>query len=243
MALILVSLGIFKSIGPALAIAVAVTRGGRRSRWSRRSCRCSAPGSSGPRRPGAASPTSARFAALGRSLGSDPVATPARPAWCSRCLAIFALSFNPNFDLGDSGAPKTVESRCAAGRSRRASRPAPPTPRSGLRSSHQRRSFHDDRDTAYAANLARASPASAGRPRPSRPTSSGRRSYSVVLTGDPTSDAALDAVKGPICATSPTPRPRRDTKALVGGDDLDLRGHRGGDGPRLQGRLPGRRAS
>ena len=86
MALVLSSLGIFRSIGPALAIAVAVTLlaaltlvpavvsllGTRRSSGRRRTCRVE--------------PEAARFAAVGRSLGRHPVRYAAGlRAACSPC--------------------------------------------------------------------------------------------------------------------------------------------------------------
>ena len=109
MALVLSSLGIFKSIGPALAIAVAVTVVaaltlvpaivsllGTKVFWPSKSWRVE--------------PKGARFAAVGDSLGRRPARYAVASGLVLGVLAIFALGFNPNFDLGDSGAPKDVES-------------------------------------------------------------------------------------------------------------------------------------
>ena len=102
MALVLSSLGIFKSIGPALAIAVAVTVVaaltlvpaivsllGTKVFWPSKSWRVE--------------PKGARFAALGDSLGRRPGRYAVASGLVLAVLAIFALGFNPNFDLGDSG--------------------------------------------------------------------------------------------------------------------------------------------
>ena len=50
---------------------------------------------------------------MGRSLARRPVAYAVSSGLVLAVLAIFALGFNPNFDLGDSGAPKDVESSVA----------------------------------------------------------------------------------------------------------------------------------
>ena len=112
MALILSSLGIFRSIGPALAIAVFVTvlaaltlvpaivaLLGTKVFWPSKSWQ--------------KEPESARFAAVGRSLGRRPAIFATASGLLLAVLALFAFGFNPNFDLGDSGAPADVESSVA----------------------------------------------------------------------------------------------------------------------------------
>ncbi|WP_232680761.1 MMPL family transporter [Nocardioides sp. R-C-SC26] len=115
MALILSSLGIFRSIGPALAIAVAVTLLaaltlvpavaavlGRALFW--------------PSKKYLIEPKGARFAAVGQRLGRRPGRFALASGGVLGLLAIAAFSFNPTFDLGDSGLPKDVESVVAMDR-------------------------------------------------------------------------------------------------------------------------------
>lgn len=109
MALVLSSLGIFRAIGPALAIAVAVTLLasltlvpavvallGRALFW--------------PSKKYMIEPESARFAAAGRALGRHPARFALASGGVLAILAAFAFTFSPTFDLGDSGLPDDVES-------------------------------------------------------------------------------------------------------------------------------------
>ena len=115
MALILSRWASSKSIGPP---ALAIARGRHRPCgadaggppwWP-----CWAHGSSGRPRAWKKEPESARFAAIGKALGADvrPSSSSA-PELLLAVLALFAFGFNPTFDLGDSGAPKDVESSVA----------------------------------------------------------------------------------------------------------------------------------
>ena len=112
MALILSSLGIFRSIGPALAIAVAVTLLaaltlvpavvtllGRALFW--------------PSKKYLVEPEAARFAAVGGSLGRHPARYALASGGVLALLALAALSFNPTFDLGGSSTSGTAESAVA----------------------------------------------------------------------------------------------------------------------------------
>jgi putative drug exporter of the RND superfamily len=112
MALVLSSLGIFRAIGPALAIAVAVTLLasltlvpavvallGRALFW--------------PSKKYLVEPEGARFAAVGRALGAHPARFALGTGAVLAILAAFAFTFSPTFDLGDSGLPDDVESTVA----------------------------------------------------------------------------------------------------------------------------------
>jgi len=214
MALILSSLGIFKSIGPALAIAVAVTVVaaltlvpaivsliGTRVFWPSKSWRVE--------------PKGARFAALGDSVGRRPGVYALASGLVLAVLAIFALGFNPNFDLGDSGAPKNVESAVAL-RTLQKGLPAGATdPTTVLLHSTDGEPLAQSELTTYAADLGKAR--GVGQVAPA--TLSGERttaSFSVVLDEDPTSDQALADVKGPIRDAAHAAAPS-GTEALVGG--------------------------
>ena len=114
MALVLSSLGIFRSIGPALAIAVAVTLAGRADPGARPIVTRAGPGAvlaveEVPRRAGG------RPVRRGRAVAwaGTPVATRWPPAACSALLALAAFSFNPSFDLGGSSTSGDVESAVA----------------------------------------------------------------------------------------------------------------------------------
>lgn len=108
LALTLSSLGLFRSLGPALAIAVAttlvagltlvpaiVTLLGTRVFW--------------PSRAWQAEPSGARFAAIGRSLGRHPGRFAAVTGGVMIVLAVVALGFHPTFDL-QNGSTATTQS-------------------------------------------------------------------------------------------------------------------------------------
>ena len=215
MALVLSSLGIFRSIGPALAIAVAVTLLaaltlvpavvtllGRALFW--------------PSKKYLVEPEAARFAAVGRSLGRHPGRYALASGGVLGLLAIAALTFNPTFDLG---VQRHLGHRRVGGGAQ--------DPGEGL----PRRRHRPD---PGAASLDRREPARPGRAH--RPTS--RRSaelegvaqvlpgetsqdgtvasFTVYLEGDPASDDAIAAVKGPIRDGAHAAAPE-GTEALVGG--------------------------
>jgi RND superfamily putative drug exporter len=214
MALVLSSLGIFKSIGPALAIAVFVTvlaaltlvpaivaLIGTRVFWPSKSWR--------------REPRSARFAAIGRSLGRRPVVYASASGLLLAVLAVFAFGFNPNFDLGDSGAPKTVESAVAL-RTLQKGLPAGATdPTQVFLTSDKGAPIDESVQKAFAAALAKADGVASvgpGTPNPKGDTVA----FNAVLKADPTSDAAIAAVKGPIRDAAHRAAPD-GTTALVGG--------------------------
>jgi len=112
LALLLSSLSIFRSLGPTLAIAVAVTLVaaltlipavvtllGTRVFW--------------PSKAWQREPTGARFAAIGRSLGKRPAVFAGVSGLVLVALTIGALGFKPTFDLSSAGIPSTAESQVA----------------------------------------------------------------------------------------------------------------------------------
>jgi putative drug exporter of the RND superfamily len=112
LALLLSSLSIFRSLGPTLAIAVAVTLLaaltlipavvtllGKRVFW--------------PSKAWQREPKGARFAAIGRSLGKRPAVFAGAAGLVLVALAIGALSFKPTFDLSSAGIPSNAESQVA----------------------------------------------------------------------------------------------------------------------------------
>jgi putative drug exporter of the RND superfamily len=112
LALLLSSLSIFRSLGPTLAIAVAitllaaltlipavVTLLGTHVFW--------------PSKAWQREPTGARFAAIGRSLGKRPAVFAGVSGLVLVALALGALSFRPTFDLSSAGIPGNAESEVA----------------------------------------------------------------------------------------------------------------------------------
>ncbi|MCE0540371.1 MMPL family transporter [Kineosporia rhizophila] len=112
MTLVLSTLGIFQSIGPSLAIAVAVTAVAaltlvpatvtvlnRALFWPSKKWR--------------EPPRGTRFAAVGASLGRHPVRYAAGSGAFLIVLSVFALQFQPSFDLGESSSASDVESATA----------------------------------------------------------------------------------------------------------------------------------
>ncbi len=200
MALVLSSLGIFKSIGPALAIAVAVTLVaaltlvpaivsllGTKVFWPSKSWRVE--------------PKGARFAVLGDSLGRRPGRYAVASGLILAVLGIFALGFNPNFDLGDSGAPSDVESAVAL-RTLQEGLPAGATdPTPVLLHSTDGQPLTQDELTAYAEALSQAQ--GVGQVAPATLSADKMTaSFSVVL------DRGPDLRPGPGGRQGPDPRRR-----------------------------------
>jgi len=109
LALTLSTLGLFKSLGPALAIAVfttllagltlipaIVSLLGTKVFW--------------PSKAWKTEPKGARFAAIGRSVGRHPARYAAASGGVLIILAAFALQFHPTFDLGGSSTSAKSES-------------------------------------------------------------------------------------------------------------------------------------
>ncbi len=112
LALLLSSLSIFRSLGPTLAIAVAVTLIaaltlipavvtllGTRVFW--------------PSKAWQHEPKAARFAAIGSALGKRPALFAGVSGLVLVALTLGALSFKPTFDLSSAGIPATAESEVA----------------------------------------------------------------------------------------------------------------------------------
>jgi putative drug exporter of the RND superfamily len=196
MALLLSSLGIFRSIGPALAIAVAVTvlaaltlvpaivaLLGTRVFW--------------PSKAWKVEPQSARFAAIGGALGKRPAVFAATSGLLLAVLAVLAFGFNPNFDLGDLGAPKDVESSVAL-RTLQKGLPAGSTdPTTVLLTSTDGKPLDRSALPTFATALGKAQ--GVATVAPAQSSSDGTTAvFNVVLGQDPTSDTSLAEVKGPI---------------------------------------------
>src|SRR4051794_5283250 len=214
MALILSSLGIFRSIGPALAIAVAVTLLaaltlvpalvtvlGRALFW--------------PSKKYLREPEAARFAAVGQSLGRHPGRYALVAGGVLGALALAAFTFNPSFDLGGSSTSGDVESAVALKTLEKGFPAGATDPTTVLLHSTDGEPLGQDAMTEFGTALSAAEGvAQVGPPTPSEDGATA--SYSVFLEDDPASDAAIAAVKGPIRDAAHAAAPD-GTEALVGG--------------------------
>ncbi|GAA3817046.1 MMPL family transporter [Nocardioides panacisoli] len=214
LALLLSSLSLFRAIGPALAIAVAVTLLaaltlvpavvtllGRALFWPSKKWRVPSEGGS-------------RFGRIGAALGRRPALFAGASGLLLAAFAVFAFAFNPSFDF-NSSLPSDVEStkglqtfqeHFAAG----ASEPIPvildvengnPPDQAALDAYQSALEKADGVDKVF----------------PGQPSKDGTAvQFSVILDADPVSDAALDAVKGPIRDVAHAAAPD-GTTAYVGG--------------------------
>ncbi len=214
MALILSTLSIFRSIGPALAIAVAVTvlaaltlvpaivsLIGTKVFWPSKSWKVE--------------PEAARFGAVGDSLGRHPVRYALASGLVLAALAVFALGFKPTFDFGDTGVPKTAESTVALKTLQKGLPPGATDPTAVFLQSKDGSPLDAAAVAAYGADLAKAK----GIAQVAPAVLSEDRStavYTAVLDSDPSSDASMQNVKGPIRTTAHDAAPD-GTEALVGG--------------------------
>jgi RND superfamily putative drug exporter len=199
MALILSSLSIFRSIGPSLAIAVAVTLVaaltlvpalatifGRALFWPSKSWRTE--------------PEAARFAAIGQQLGRRPAVFATASGLALAVLAIFALGFNPTFDF-NSSLPKDLESTKALSTLQKGLPPGATDPLTIVLRSTGDAALTPDQLTSFEQGIAKASGVAHVDP---GVLSADRTAatFSAVLDHDPGSDAAIADVKGPIRTTA-----------------------------------------
>ncbi len=212
MAMVLSSLSIFRSIGPALAIAVAMavlaaltlvpavvaTVGPRAIAW--------------PSKRWMVEPDSSRFRAIGRSVAAHPVRYAVVSAGSLAVLSLFALGFNPTFNFSDSSTEQT-ESGQALITFEKGQPSGAADPTSVLLRSTDGRPLDDAALDTYATELGAAdgvaSAALADR-------TDDVAVFTVVLSDDPASDQALANVKGPVRDTAHSAAPD-GTESFVGG--------------------------
>jgi RND superfamily putative drug exporter len=213
MALILSSLGIFRSIGPALAIAVAVTLLaaltlvpavvtvlGRALFW--------------PSKKYLVEPEGARFTAIGRSLGKHPVRYAVTSGGALAALAAIAFTFVPTFDLGSSGLPDDVESVVAQEKFTEAVSAGATDPGFVILRSTDGAISQEDA-AAYAEVLGAADGVATASPGQASDDGS-TWSITFLLEDNPSSDAAIEAVAGPVRDAAHDAAPD-GTEAFVGG--------------------------
>ncbi len=212
MAMVLSSLSIFRSIGPALAIAVALAvlaaltlvpavvavLGPRVISW--------------PSKKWMVEPEATRFRAIGRSVAARPVRYAVVSAGSLAVLSLFALGFNPTFSFSDSSTAKT-ESGQALITFQKGQPSGAADPTTVLLRSTNGQPLDDAELTTYAAELGTAEGVASA-------ALTGRTEdvavFTVVLSDDPTSDAAMASVEGPVRDTAHSAAPD-GTESFVGG--------------------------
>ena len=214
MALALSTLGLFRSLGPALAIAVAVTllAGltlvpaivallGTRVFWPSKAWRTE--------------PRGARFTAIGRSMGRHPARYAAVSGVIMAALAIGAFSFRPTFDLSAGSTSSSSESTTWQNELLRGEPAGATAPTQVYLQSTNGTKLSASELTTYRIELSGVS--GVGNVAAPLPNAAGTVAvYQVTLSDAPSSDAALNTVKGPLRATAHKDAPP-GTSALVGG--------------------------
>jgi len=215
LALSLSTLGLFKSLGPSLAIAVAVTMVagltlipavvallGTRVFWPSKAWRIE--------------PRGARFAAIGRSMGRHPGRYAAGSGLIMVALTVAAFNFHPTFDLGSSSTSSTAESTVWQNQLLRGEPAGATTPSQVYLQADDGTKLTATELTTFRTDLAGVS--GVGTVTAAQPNASDTVAvYQVVLTHDPASSAAMNTVKGPLRTTAHQEAPQ-GTTALVGGE-------------------------
>ncbi|MBH0777642.1 MMPL family transporter [Nocardia bovistercoris] len=213
MALILSSLGMFRALGPALAIAVAVallagltlvpaivSLLGTKVFW--------------PSKAWQIEPKGARFTAIGARLGRRPAVFAAVSGGVLVLLGIFALGFNPTFDL-TSGSTSDASESVVYNRELLKGLPAGATQPSDVLLRSTEGPLGEQQLAAYRAALGRVEGVGqVGQPQLSADKTIAN--FQVTLTDAPESDAALDTVAGPLRDAAHAAAPE-GTSAVVGG--------------------------
>ena len=214
MALALSTLGLFRSLGPALAIAVAVTllAGitlipaivallGTRVFW--------------PSKAWKTEPRGARFAAIGGAMGRHPARFAAISGLVMVALAIAAFSFKPTFDLNSGSTNSTAESTVWQNQLLRGEPAGATTPTQVFLQSGNGTRLSTSELNTYRNDLEGV--AGVGAVSAPLPNAAGTVAvYQVTLSNDPASSTAMNTVKGPLRTTAHQDAPP-GTTALIGG--------------------------
>ena len=214
LALTLSTLSVLRAIGPALAIAVATTLVagltlvpavvsllGTRVFWPSKAWR--------------KEPEAARFAAIGRSLGRHPARFAAVSGLVLAGLAVGAFSYHPTFDLSSAGIPNTAESQTALKTLEKGLPPGATDPTDVFLQSRSGQPLTTAQLTVYGGRLKTLDGVGAVAP-PKLSADKATADYTVTLTHDPVSTAAVNTMKGPLRTGAHAAAPP-GTYALVGG--------------------------
>ncbi|MFD1827737.1 MULTISPECIES: MMPL family transporter [Mumia] len=214
LALVLSTLSIFRAIGPALAIAVAVTVVaaltlvpavvsllGTKVFW--------------PSKAWKKEPRSARFGAMGGALGRHPGRFALASGLLLASLAVFAFGFKPSFDFSQMSLPDDAESMVASERMLEGYPAGATAPQTVVLQSTDDAPLEQADLASYGEALnAAEGVAQVAEP---IPNSDGTAAIFVVtLDDDPMSDVAMEHVEGPIRTAAHDAAPD-GSEALVGG--------------------------
>jgi putative drug exporter of the RND superfamily len=213
LALLLSTLSLFRSLGPTLAIAVAVTLVagltlvpaivsllGRRVFW--------------PSKAWQREPKGARFAAIGRAVGRRPAVFAAASGLVLIALAIGALNFKPTFDLASAGIPSNAESVTALNTLERGLPPGATDP-TQIYLHATSGSLSPTEVTAYGTKL-KTMPGVGAVAQPMVSKDGATAAYNVTLSYNPDSTAAVNVLKNQLRPDAHAAAPP-GTYALVGG--------------------------
>jgi putative drug exporter of the RND superfamily len=213
LALLLSSLSLFRSLGPTLAIAVAVTLVagltlvpaivsllGKRVFW--------------PSKAWQREPKRARFAAIGRAVGRRPAVFAIASGLLLVVLTLGALSFKPTFDLASAGIPSKAESVTALTTLERGL-PAGATDPTEIYLHASSGSLSTAEATAYGAKL-KTMPGVGMVAQPALSKDGATAAYTVTLSYNPDSTTAVNLVKDQLRPDAHAAAPP-GTYALVGG--------------------------
>lgn len=213
MALTLSTLGMFRALGPALAIAVAVallagltlvpavvSLLGTKVFW--------------PSKAWQAEPKGARFTAMGAALGRRPGAFAAVSGGVLVALGIFAFGFHPTFDLTGGSTSDTSES-VIYNKELLKGMPAGATQPSDVLLRSDGGALTSDQLTAYRSALAEV-PGVGQVAEPLLSEDKATANFQVTLAAAPESDAAIETVRSPLRDAAHAAAPA-GTTAAVGG--------------------------
>jgi putative drug exporter of the RND superfamily len=212
--LLLSTLSVLRSIGPALAIAVAVTliAGltlipavvsllGPRVFWPSKSWK--------------QAPKGARFAAIGRALGRRPAVFAGVSGLVLIALAIGAFSYKPTFDLSSAGIPANAESETALKTLEEGLPPGATDPTDILLHTSSGQALTTAELTTYADKL-QTLPGVGAVAAPRLSADRATADYTVTLSYNPVSTAAVNVMKNGLRPGAHAAAPA-GTYALVGG--------------------------
>ncbi len=213
LALLLSTLSLFRSLGPTLAIAVAVTLVagltlvpavvsllGPRVFW--------------PSKAWQREPKGTRFAAIGQAVGRRPAVFAAVSGLVLVVLAIGALGFKPTFDLASAGISSSAESVTALKTLEKGLPPGATDP-TEIYLHATSGSLSPSQVTAYGAKL-KTMPGVGAVAQPTVSKDGSTAAYTVTLSYNPDSTAAVNVLKNQLRPDAHAAAPS-GTYALVGG--------------------------
>jgi putative drug exporter of the RND superfamily len=213
LALLLSTLSLFRSLGPTLAIAVAVTLVagltlvpavvsllGPRVFW--------------PSKAWQREPKGSRFAAIGQAVGRRPAVFAAVSGLVLVVLAIGALGFKPTFDLASAGISSSAESVTALKTLEKGLPPGATDP-TEIYLHATSGSLSPSQVTAYGAKL-KTMPGVGAVAQPTVSKDGSTAAYTVTLSYNPDSTAAVNVLKNQLRPDAHAAAPS-GTYALVGG--------------------------